>query len=100
MNDSEQQSLINDFFAPLSKILEAELKAGNEISGYDEYAFEKIERIVYLKRSFARDYTGELKDTDVVFYANYDAHYNLGESYSSASFRQAVEAPFTTGETS
>ena len=79
---------------PLQKILDAELKSGNTVTGADSGAFSKIDYIVYLKLPFGKSYLEELAETDVVFYANTDAHYNLGESYSSTKFRQAIEAPF------
>lgn len=82
---------------PLQKILDAELESGNEIVGADSGAFSKIDYIVYLKLPFGKNYLDELPETDVEFYANKDAHYNLGESYSSAKFRQAIEAPFAEG---
>ena len=82
---------------PLQKILDAELAAGNEILSAEEGAYSKIDYIVYLKEPFRKNYAEELKETDVVFYANHDSHYNLGESYSSAEYRQAIEAPFAAG---
>lgn len=80
----------------LQKILDAELAGGNEVVSTDEGAFSKIDYVVYLKRAFKRDYLQDVKDPDVSFYANHDAHYNLGESYSSTRYRQAVEAPFAS----
>lgn len=85
-------------YEPLQKILDAELAGGNEIYSVDEGAFSKIDYIVYLNLPFRKNYVEDLKETDIVFYANTDAHYNLGESYSSARYRQAIEAPFATNE--
>ncbi len=87
-----------DLCRPLQKILDAELEAGNEISGCDEDAFSGMDRVVYLARPFQKSYLEELKETDVRFFANHDAHYTLGESYSSRKHRQALEAPFGAKE--
>lgn len=80
-------------YAPLQKILDAELAAGNEIDLVAENAWSEMDVVVYLKKPFHRSYLEE-DAGDIEFAENHDPHYSLGENYSSRSHRQAIEAPF------
>ena len=77
--------------APLDSILRSELDLGNEIGEVLIGGWTKVDTVVYLKSPFHRKYP---ESGDIIFYRNTDAHYSLGESYTSAEHRQAVEAPY------